>query len=392
MTIITQYGYNDLSSRALQRLDRAPMLQNIERGRIELAVNGVLTVSGQVVTGKPYLAVYDEITQKKPSISVISTTHVNEAIRLYNDTVRPNPQLISTGAAILGALAIAQTALSFTRCVLGLQIGWEEIVASTGVIAGLLFVTLDTQGFRGANKEHAVAQTSEHSEKYCKAAAKLAIAMVSLLASLLYLIGKMAETHWVTITQEVTGALLDLSNAFAGIGSIIAGVLASYGIYRCHVFADRLKGYKDPKEAIQYLLSAVTVSDAEKSALDNDPAKIEQRQKEKIEYVRARTSMKAVGMILDRAPALLEQFNAEDAQALIQDVVDEGTKKQLVYIVGLIATIFSFLSIALGSFTSMGSLPLVLMLAYIVIKVVLQYTNSRVEPNKEIPSRPPQIS
>jgi len=381
MTITTSLGYIPLSTNSLRRANEA-LGPSVTQGIVKFDANGVLTHTGQVIGGKAYLAVVDELVQKKPKILRLLPAQIQEATNVYNDIVTPKPELISKGAAILGFLTLTETALSFTRCVLGLQVGWEEIVESTGVLAGVLFVTLGSQDFAGARADHAVAYANEHSEKYCKAAAKFAAAIVGLLSAILYLLGKLAQKSWIAVSAEMTSVFLEVSNAFAGIGLIIAGVLASYGIHRCHVFADRLKSYQDPKDQVSYLLNAVTVSDAEKAALGNDSVKIAQRQNEKIEYVRARTSMKAVRMILDKAPALLERLNTNDPSAiqavntLRQSIIDEGTKKQLVYTLGLIATILSFLSVVLGTFATAGAVPSILFAAAITIKVVLMISSS----------------
>jgi hypothetical protein len=378
MTVITNYGRIELSSKVLSRLDQAALSENRVRGRLEFA-DGVLKDTGKQVFGKQYLAVYDELVQKKPSISSISMDQVNEAIRLYNGTVTPPQQMVSTGAKVLGVLALAETALSLVRCIWGLpDIGWEDMVESTGVILGVLFVTLDSQGFYGAHVEHAAAQTTDHNEKYCKAAAKLAVAILSFISSVLYLIGKMAEKGWVAISSEATHALLTVSSAFAAVALVIAGVLAALGIRRCHVFAKRLKEYNDPQEQLSYLLNAVTLSDAEKEAVGNNTA---ERAKEKVEYVRARTSMKAVRMILGEAPELLERFKrndptaAEAASKLVQKVIDEGTKKQLVYTVGLIIAVLLFASTVLSMLATGGSLPLILLGVALSTKAILKFSN-----------------
>jgi len=381
MTVQTNLGLITLSQKSFQQMEQAAQASVLAGGFARFE-NGKLFYRGMEIVGKPFLAVKDELVQKMPPVSVISTSQVNDTIGLYNGIVTPEKPWLSTGAKILGGMAIAESVLSFVRCIWGLpDVGWEEMVESTGVFAGVLFVALDSQGFYGAQTEHLAAQTTDHNEKYKKAAAKLLMAIVSFISSAIYLIGKMAEKHWVAITSEATQALLSISGAFAAVALVIASVLAALGIHRCHEFAKRLKGYESDKEKLTYLLNAVTVSVDEKNALGNDQGKIAQRAKEKIEYVRARTSMKAVRMILQEAPELLQALNRndntviDDVRKLIQDVVDEGTKKQLVYTVGLIIAILGFLSTVFALAATGGSLPLILLAVSIGLKAGLKFTN-----------------
>jgi len=56
-------------------------------------------------------------------------------------------------------------------------------------------------------------------------------------------------------------------------------------------------------------------------------------------------------------------------------VVDEGTKKQLVYTVGLIIAILGFLSTVFALAATGGSLPLILLAVSIGLKAGLKFTN-----------------
>jgi hypothetical protein len=358
------------------------------------------------VVGKAFSSIYHDLVKRAP-VLVHNQAEMDRTTRaaaeVYQKIVHPKLSPGCAGGAIIMAAGVAD-GLSVLRNACGVQIGWDQAVRHMGVGGGTLSLGLSALELHNARKERESAIATQNNEVRQKATAKIAGATVGVIASLFYILGKANELSWIVLSVGAVTAITVACTTLWGIGAIISIALTSLGIHRCRTFEKRLSDFGSDeaglKNALSYLLSEITVSPAEIKALRKEleskgehtelelQAKVAELEARKIKYVKTRTSLNAVRMILDRAPEILNAFNRPnlfqgeradlciDARLLLVDVRHEGYKKKLVYTISLIAAIIGLTGVILGCFASMGVLPLILFAGSAAIGLGLTIANS----------------
>jgi hypothetical protein len=345
------------------------------------------------IVGQAFTSTYNDLL--KQSSVIYQPNEMNnltlEAAEIYQKMVHPKLAPGMAGGAIVAAAA-GVDALSFVRNTCGVRIGWDQAIRHMGIGGGTLSLGLNALDLHNARKERQSALEIQYNEGKDKATAKIAGSSIGLIASIFYVLGKANELSWIAFSVGTVTALTAVCTAFWGIGAIISIALAGFGIYRCRVLDHRLSAFgtneAGAKQALSYLLAEVTVLQAEREALRKEleskgeysgsafHEKLEELGARKIKYLKTRTSMRAVQMLLDRAPSILENFDLAAAQQLLTDVRYEGYKKKLVYTIGMIASIIGLIGVVLGCFASMGALPLILFAGSAAIGLGLTMANS----------------
>ena len=282
---------------------------------------------------------------------------VTAAAHVYNNTVDPkiNPGYIGSAMILAGMSA---DGLSACRNWLGIRpIGWEQTVRYMGVGGGAIAGGMNFRDFQSARVERIAARNIQNKEGENKAIAKIVGAALGALASTLYALGKAGELGWITLSATTATNLTIACTALWGVGAIISIGLCIYGIYNSQEFQAKWEGFGPQSregliQCFSYLLGEVTVSEKE---IDDS-----ERLKRKQKAVQTRTSHRAVQLILDEAPGLLNKLRTSTPRAEIEardflaKVQFEGYKKRIVYAVGLLVGIISMVGLILGCFASMG--------------------------------------
>jgi hypothetical protein len=209
--------------------------------------------------------------------------------------------------------------------------------------------------------------------------------------SLGYLGGKFCETLSVS---GPASAALGVSNVLFGVGSLLAVGTSLLGAVRCERFNHRLNEYlENPKltevqkmqGALRFLKDSICVTVEEMREIEEQinrkyphlsaekkeqliQQKLADFSEVKVKYLKRRTSNKSLRLILNHADELLGKLSnketciegIKECTVFFNSIRQENRIKLSLYMLGLIASILSFVGMLIMSFTSATILPFVL--------------------------------
>ncbi|MEN9654877.1 MAG: hypothetical protein RL235_989 [Chlamydiota bacterium] len=198
-------------------------------------------------------------------------------------------------------------------------------------------------------------------------------------------------------TVNLAAHLGGLSCGAAGVASVVAMAVSVRSVYACKQFRSKLNVSNltanpetDAKlylKALHKLKNALTVTDEEKAnikaiAKDNAPMAEMELLQVKIVRFRRRASLKAIEMVVDRSPAIMQKLadpalraqGLVEAEQLFKDLRWENTKKMSVHIVAFFAAAVSLIGVILLSIGSFGLVPLFLSLASTAVYLIISLT------------------
>ncbi len=302
----------------------------------------------------------------------VSNTRTLFQEKLAQRTVTP-----TTWAAMgFSGIIFADPSLSVCRNVLSLRQGWEVVVQKIGMLGGATSVFINANELRSSWQAYPSADDSSRTntvEIANRAKVKFVNALAGISAGTLYTLSKADALNWIQLSSKAASVCGALMNAFWGISSVIAIALSILGIRRCKEFDRETVAFKTQPNGENALLAhwLGMIIDLSKDKVDS-----------RIYDLKAATSLRAVQMILDYAPKILDPSQpgslpqGMDASALIAKVQAECAKKQLVYKIGLVASIIGFVGLVLGLFiASTSALPAILFASSAAISLALTIAN-----------------
>jgi hypothetical protein len=305
-----------------------------------------------------------------------------------------NASLPGANGNILAGMRLADDTLSLARNILFAipAIGRKDpIVNHLGYYAGIFWSFFSIREFDEGITEYKRSTQIRDAEGERRATARLLSGGLVSTGSLAYLAGKFCDTY---ASAGLAAAVLGVSNILFGVGSILAIGASSLGAIRCKRFNQRLNEYLENESlseaqklmgVVRFLKESLMVTAEEKADLiaeieekfpnstkEEKEALLDQKLNDltevKVKYMKRRTSNKSLLLILSNADAILAKLaNPEtcaegmrDAAILIHSVQMENRLKLNLYILGLIASILSFIGMIVMFFMTAGSLPFIL--------------------------------
>lgn len=295
---------------------------------------------------------------------------------------------------ILAGMRLADDTLSVTRNLMYAfpLFGPDNSVADhLGYYAGIFWTFFAFREFDDGVQEYERSVQIGDLEGRRRAKSRLLSGSLVGVGSLSYLAAKVSDTFSLT---NVSPYLLGASNLLFGVGSLLAAGTSYLGALRCLRFNQRLGQYIDHphftqkekmKGAVEFLKACISVTAEEK---EEAAARIEKEHPDwsrelkeqllsqrladltevKVKYMKRRTSNRSMKMILEKSDEILrklsdpklEQEGIEEAFHLIKTVQKDSTIKMILYILGIIAALLSFVAMVMTTISTAGSLPFIL--------------------------------
>lgn len=193
---------------------------------------------------------------------------------------------------------------------------------------------------------------------------------------LFYLGDKLAQIFSSPGVEVAGNVLVGLSASFFGVSALIRLGFSYAGWRRCSAFRSELQEYlknesideeRRYRSVVAYLRELATTLSPEEVRTG---VSLEAKQ----QYLKRRTSLKSLQLILKQSEELLRELDSPDeatrkkglegAQKLIQTVLWENRKKMALYVLGMLMAAITVSALILGTFFSFGLMPLIL---YIVV-------------------------
>ncbi len=290
-------------------------------------------------------------------------------IQPSNSSPDDNVPLVVASVATVGV-----TGLSIQRNI-GFGVVAKNLSNSIGPIGGIASGVLSLKELYDASSQSRGIEKLKSQETQLKNLARVASAIAGLIAAVFYSIAEIAKIGWMALSHQAANAFAAASSCFWGIGYVASMAWMSYAIHECRSFDQKLEEYlaKDQTfEGLKFLLKFLTEG-GEDAAGKN------------IQELKSRTSYRAVQKILSCAPALIQKIEEDHLSAdankvgklLIEYVREEGVKKKMVYVAGLVASIFGLVAVVLGTVFSLGIFPMILFGLATAVNLIVLGINAR---------------
>lgn len=335
-----------------------------------------------------------------------------------------NASLPGSNGNLLAGMRLADDTLSLTRNILFAipSIGPSDpVVNHLGYYAGMFWTFFSFRELDDGITEYKRSKTIGDAEGQRRSEARILSGGLVSAGSLAYLGGKFCDTF---ASSAAASSALTASNVLFGVGSLLAIGSSVLGTIRCSRFNSRLNEYlENPdlsesqkmKGALKFLKDSITVTPEERADLvfeidQNHPdwssekkeqllqQKIADLTEVKVKYMKRRTSNKSLQLILNKSDDLIAKLNDPETCAegikesivLINTIRQENQIKLSLYVLGLIASILSFVGMMVAAFTTAGVVPFVLYgisgTIYLAMTIYTVAGNliPKGQPNKEI--------
>jgi hypothetical protein len=265
-----------------------------------------------------------------------------------------------------------------------------------GLTTAGLGVLLAAKDWRDGVNEKGQADKIGDGEGSRRAEAKILSMKTAVAGSVLYLADKTFQIGTSGVAHVGAAVCEHLSAFTFGIGSVIGIGMGILGIQRCANFQESLAEYLENRNlseeariegAVRFLRDAAVVTFEERNELveqierDRPTAtkaekesllqeKLESLSEVKVKWVKRRTSMRAVRNILHHADSILAKLEsplsdvrkqgAVEANLMFERVRGDSRKKQLLYAIGLFASLIGLAGLIIGTFFTFGALPFIL--------------------------------
>ncbi len=327
-----------------------------------------------------------EIAPQEEAFRVNAT---KKSVRMVSDASVPG-----TNGQILAGMRITQDTLSLTRNILFSipAIGSQNpVVNHLGYYAGLFWAFFSFRELDEGVAEYKRSKIIQDAEGQRRAEIRLLSGAICSTASLSYLAGRICNTFSSSVGAA---AAIGSANVLFGMGSFLAMGASLLGALRCSYFNDRIDEYlKHPKltevqkfqGVLHFLRDSISVTQEEREELAAQIEKehpdwdLEKKEKQlqgrlieltevKVKHMKRRTSSKSLHLILARVDMLLNKLadpktqaeGIQEAAALLRTIRRENKIKMVLYVLGFVAALISFIAMVVATFLTMGALPFAL--------------------------------
>lgn len=374
-----------------------------QKVQLHLGLNGkpILVVGGREIDVKPSPEVkkverifryYQNVglLPRQPEEGVSHREQISSrSVRAVSDAAVPG-----TTANLWAGTRFGDDSLSLYRRIIAIKYGPSSPFSKQlGYYAGSIWSAIFFKELIDGVSEHERAKEIGDLEGKRRAEAKLLSGGTLFAGSLSYLAGKIFDEK---LSMALGAHVLSASSLLFCVGSLIGIVTSALGVVRCEKFNNRLSEYlQNPnltevervRGAWTFLKDSLVVSAEEKGEIEKSvreqyrslskqdqdtliQKQIENLTETKVKYMKRRTSTKSLQLILENADDILAKLNSKSVRAqregvvkatqLIDVIQKENRTKMLLYAIGTIASIISFVGLLFMTLTPAAIFPFVL--------------------------------
>lgn len=237
------------------------------------------------------------------------------------------------------------------------------------VVGGVLGLILSVREYRSAQNERIKAAQIEDRTSERRAKGNLVAAELVTAGTVLSLANRM------TPIARLTAGLIPISmvsEAFFGVGSILSIGLSMVGVRdcvqlrkRCFSFERVEEGQKEAQyqKIVTTLLDEIEVTGTERKSIEETSSpndiqrKISNLEQAKRNAFERRTSPKALALLSRLQGKDVTQLKAEFLEQTVGDIGWESAKRTALLAISLFASLIAFSAVVMGTFFSLGMLP-----------------------------------
>lgn len=249
--------------------------------------------------------------------------------------------------------------------------GEPRPIANLAVVGGVLGLILSVREYRNARNEGAKAVEIEDFSSAKRAKGNLVAAGLVTTGTVLSL------TNRITPIARLTTGLIPISmvsEAFFGVGSILSMGLSLIGVSDClglrnRCFSEKAEGSQSATRSqriFRALLNEVEVTQSEQKSIEQSCApdevlrKVNNLRQTKTNAFERRTSPRALALLSQLQGKDVSQLDSRFFEETVKAIEWESAKRTALLAISLFASIIAFSAVVMGTFFSLGMLPVIL--------------------------------